>query len=191
MFKKCEYITSMGMFQSYPNKDGLAEFGFFGRSNVGKSSFINALTNKKNLARTSSEPGKTKVISFFLIDDSFYLVDFPGYGYAKRDKKTIEEFGKFIEDFLNKSKNLKIAFLLIDLKVGPTEDDILMFNYLKYLNINVKIIVTKIDKIGKTLRYRHIKVVAKKLDLKMDDLILTSSSTKEGVDKVISIIEEY
>lgn len=191
MFNNSEYITSMVSFSNYPNKDNLPEFAFFGRSNVGKSSFINALTNRKNLARTSSEPGKTRTINFYLIDKSFFLLDFPGYGYAKHSRDTRAEFGKSIEEYLKKTQNLKIGFLLVDSKVGPTEDDILMYKYLQYMNVNIKIIATKIDRIGKTIRIRYLKQILEKLGItQKEDVIMTSSSTKEGLETVYKMIGE-
>ena len=150
MFNDSKYIVSITSLKDSPNSNNLNEYVFLGRSNVGKSSFINALTNKKILAKTSSKPGKTRTINYFLIDDSFYLVDMPGYGYASTSATQRLEFGNIIESYLKKSKTLKAAFLLIDFKVGPTKDDLLMFEYLKYLNMNLLLFCTKIDKVGVT-----------------------------------------
>ena len=135
MFEKCEFITSATNRGQSPNKQDLSEFVFVGRSNVGKSSIINAITNRKLLARTSSKPGKTITLNYFLIDNSFYLVDVPGYGYASRSLDQRAGFGASIEDYLTDNNNLKVVFLLVDTKVGPTKDDILMYKFLKCIII--------------------------------------------------------
>lgn len=187
MFEKCEYIISAVSKKQFPNKEGLNEYVFLGRSNVGKSSLINAITNRKLLAYTSGKPGKTQAINFYLIDESFYLVDVPGYGYASRSFSQRQDFGKYIEEYLHDNWNLKMAFLLIDTKVGPTKDDVLMFNYLKYYHINTFIIATKADKIGTTLLAKHIKKIKDKLDY--NNIIVTSSSKKTGINKIIELID--
>lgn len=189
MFNDCKYVISAVSEKQFPNTNGLSEFAFVGRSNVGKSSFINALTGRKMLAKTSSKPGKTRLINFFLIDEAMYLVDLPGYGYASHSYQTREEFGNYIEEYLKKSKNLKVVFLLVDTKVGPTKNDVLMFEYLKYLNLNIKVIGTKLDKIGSTLVIKQKKLIANTLKISLDDVVLTSSEKKLGFDKVKEIIE--
>lgn len=191
MFKKCDYIISAVSKKQFPNQTNLPEFVFLGRSNVGKSSFINFLTNRKMLARTSSKPGKTQTINFFLIDEMFYLVDVPGYGYASTNKDTTAQFGNYIEEYLENNPNLKIAFLLVDTKVGPTHDDILMYDYMKYLNLNVKVIATKSDKIGTTLIPKHKKNIYTKLKCDMNDVLVTSSEKKQGLDNVLKLISQY
>ena len=135
MFKKCEYVISAVKKEQYPNRNNLPEFVFLGRSNVGKSSFINAFTERKMLAKTSSKPGKTRTMNFFLIDDEFYLVDAPGYGYANKSYGTRLDFGDYIEEYLRDNLNLKACFLLVDTKVGPTKDDVLMYDYSSSLGI--------------------------------------------------------
>ena len=119
-FKTCEYVISAVSKSQNPNKNNLPEFVFLGRSNVGKSSFINALTNRKTLAKTSSKPGKTRTMNFFLIDEALYLIDAPGYGYANQSYGTRLDFGNYIEEYMHGNENLKICFLLVDTKVGPT-----------------------------------------------------------------------
>ena len=188
MFEKCDYVISAVTEKQYPNKENRPEFVFFGRSNVGKSSLINALTGKKLLAKVSSKPGKTICLNFFNIDDKFYFVDVPGYGYAIRSQEQRQSFGSYIEEYLKKSKNVKIAFLLVDTKVGPTKDDILMYEYLKYMNVNTLVISTKCDKVGKTLRQRAIKNVKEKLSI--DKCIMTSVEEKCGIGEIIKIISE-
>ena len=128
------------------------EFLLVGRSNVGKSSFINTLLGRKSLARTSSHPGKTQTLNFYLVNDDFYLIDVPGYGYAETSKKTRAKFGKMIEEYLETRKELKRVFMIIDFRHKPTEDDILMYNFLKYYNLPVTIVATKSDKIGSSKR---------------------------------------
>ena len=174
----------------YPDSD-LPEFMLVGRSNVGKSSFINTLVGRKNIARTSSKPGKTQTLNFYLVNKSFYLVDVPGYGYASVDKKTQEKFGKMIEEYLEKREEMKRVFMLIDFRHKPTEDDVLMYNFLKYYNIPVTIVATKVDKIGSSKMEACKKEILSTLDLVVgDDLILFSSVTKLGKDKVLEKIEE-
>ena len=190
MFEKCDYIISAVKKNQFPNINKYPEFVFLGRSNVGKSSFINSLTNRKNLARTSSKPGKTIAINFFEIDNSFYFVDVPGYGYASHGKETRLDFGKYIEEYLVDNPCLKIAFLLVDTKVGPTKDDKLMFDYLKYLNLNICVVGTKCDKVGTTKLASQTKLIANDLMISKDKIILTSSQTKCGFDKIINLIKE-
>ena len=187
MFDKCEYIISATTKNQYPNKDNLKEYAFMGRSNVGKSSLINAITNRKLLAYTSSKPGKTQTINFFLIDERFYLVDVPGYGYASKAINTRLDFGSYIEEYLKDNPNLKYVFLLVDTKVGPTKDDILMYDYLKFLNVNTIIIATKADKVGSTLLFRHLKTIKEKLNTKM--VFPTSVANKTGINDIIELID--
>lgn len=170
----------------YPD-EGLSEFLLIGRSNVGKSSFINSLVNRKNLAKTSSMPGKTQTINFYLINQSFYLVDAPGYGYASVNKKVQAKFGKMIEEYIEKRQSLKRVFMLVDFRHKPSEDDVLMYNYLKYYNKPVTIIATKTDKISKSKRDKHIQQILDTLDIVVgDDLIMYSSVTKDGRDPVLN-----
>ena len=174
----------------YP-EDKKAEFLLVGRSNVGKSSFINALLGRKNLARTSSHPGKTQTLNFYEVNKEFYLIDVPGYGYAEVSKKRREKFGKMIEEYLETRKELKRVFMIIDFRHKPTEDDILMYNFLKYYNLPVTVVATKADKIGASKRDRCKKQITDTLDLVVgDDLVIFSSVTKEGKDIVIKIIDD-
>lgn len=174
----------------YPEAD-LPEFMLVGRSNVGKSSFINTLVGRKNLAYTSGKPGKTQTLNFYLANESFYLVDVPGYGYAAVNKKTQEKFGKMIEEYLEKRDELIRVFMLIDFRHKPTEDDKLMYNFLKYYNIPVTIVATKVDKVGSSKIEKNKKVILDTLDLVVgDDLVLFSSVTKLGKDEILKKIEE-
>lgn len=175
----------------YPD-EGLPEFMLVGRSNVGKSSFINTLVNRKNMARISSRPGKTQTLNFYLVNREFYLVDVPGYGYASVDKKTQEKFGKMIEEYLEKRQELKRVFMLVDFRIKPTEDDLLMYNFLKYYNIPVTLVATKVDKIGTSKMEKNKKQILEAFDLVMgDDLVLFSSVTKLGREEVLKKIEEF
>lgn len=174
----------------YPEVD-LPEFMLVGRSNVGKSSFINTLVNRKNIAYTSGKPGKTQTLNFYLVNESFYLVDVPGYGYAAVNKKIQEKFGKMIEEYLEKRDELIRVFMLIDFRHKPTEDDKLMYNFLKYYNIPVTIVATKVDKVGSSKIEKNKKVILDTLDLVVgDDLVLFSSVTKLGKEDILKKIEE-
>lgn len=173
----------------YPT-DNKPEYLLVGRSNVGKSSFINTLINRKNYARTSATPGKTQTINFYEINDSFYLVDAPGYGYATLSKTKQKKFGLMMEDYLVNRPNLKQVFLLIDFRHKPTNDDIMMYNYLKYYKLPVTIVATKIDKVGITLQQKQRSNILADLDLVVgDDFIPFSNITKEGKDEVYAKIE--
>ena len=167
------------------------EFLLVGRSNVGKSSFINSVLSRKNLAYTSSKPGKTQTLNFYGINNQFYLIDVPGYGYALTDKKTQAKFGMMIEEYLEKRDELKRVFMLVDFRHKPTEDDMLMYNFLKYYNLPVTIIATKADKVGGSKKQKNLKVLLDTLDLVVgDDLIVFSSVTKLGVKDVLKKIED-
>jgi len=189
MFNTCEYIISAVGKEQYPNKTGLNEYVFLGRSNVGKSSFINALTNQKKLAYTSSKPGKTRCINFYLIDHSFFIVDAPGYGYAVQSHETKESFKNYIREYLLSNQNLRVAFLLVDTKVGPTDDDIVMCDYLRSLHLKVIVIGTKSDKVGNNLLFAHQKAIKDKLAIGDNDLIMTSSVKKAGFEKVREMLK--
>ena len=174
----------------YP-EDGKPEFLLVGRSNVGKSSFINTILSRKNLAHTSSKPGKTQTLNFYKVNDSFYLIDVPGYGYALTDKKTQAKFGMMIEEYLEKRTPLKRVFMLVDFRLKPTEDDLLMYNFLKYYNIPVTIIATKADKIGGARKQKNLRTILEVMDLVIgDDLVVFSSVTKLGVNEVLNKIEK-
>ncbi len=186
-----ELVISAVRESQYPT-DKLPEFLIVGRSNVGKSSFVNTLINRKNYARTSSKPGKTQTLNFYKINDDFYFVDVPGYGYAITDKKTQLKFGKMIEEYVANRKELKEVFMLVDFRHKPTEDDILMYKYLKYYNLKVAIVATKIDKISFGQREKYKNIILKTLELdEKDKLILFSSVTKDGKKEVYNIVEQY
>lgn len=174
----------------YPETD-LPEFMLVGRSNVGKSSFINTILGRKNIAYTSGKPGKTQTLNFYRVNDSLFLVDVPGYGYAAVNKKIQEKFGKMIEEYLEKRDELIRVFMLIDFRHKPTEDDQLMYNFLKYYNIPVTVVATKVDKVGNSKLEKNKKIILDTLDLVVgDDLVLFSSVTKLGKEAILNKIED-
>lgn len=173
----------------YPT-DEKPEFLLVGRSNVGKSSFINTLINRKNYARTSSNPGKTQTINFYFVNESFYLVDAPGYGFANLAKKKRKKFGLMMEDYLTSRPTLKQVFMLIDFRHKPSNDDIMMYNFLKYYKIPVTIVATKADKVGITMHQKQRSLILNELDLVVgDDFVVFSNVTKLGRDEVYDKIE--
>lgn len=185
-----EFIISAMRISQYPT-DNLPEFMLVGRSNVGKSSFINTITGNKKMARVSNTPGKTRNLNFYLLNKSFYLVDVPGYGYAQVSKKEQKKFGLMIEEYLEKRPNLVRTYMLVDLRHKPSEDDILMYKYLKYYKLPVTIVATKLDKISKTKREKAKNLVLKTLELEQGDtFIVLSNITKEGKDKILKEIED-
>ena len=185
-----DFIVSGTKIAHFPT-DNLPEVLFCGRSNVGKSSFINALVNRKALARTSSNPGKTQTVNFYLVNKTFYLVDVPGYGYARVSKSLKEQFGQMIEEYLTKRKTLKRAFLLVDYRHEPTADDVLMYQFLKHYNIKVCVIATKMDKLKNSELVKNKKAIISKLNLDSEDIfIATSSETKKGILETLEVIEK-
>lgn len=191
IIKSSSYAVSAVREDQYP-KDDLPEIALSGRSNVGKSSLINTLLNRKNLARTSSQPGKTQTLNFYLVNDEFYLVDVPGYGYARVSQKKRQEFGEMIQDYLETRSNLKGLVILIDSRHEPTKDDIAMYNYAQYLNLPILVVCTKIDKIKKSQVNKVMSRLKKNIDLNYDHVtVLTFSSvTKLHVAELGNWIEE-
>ena len=172
----------------YPT-DNKPEFLLVGRSNVGKSSFINTLIERKNFARTSSKPGKTQTLNFYLVNDAFYLVDVPGYGYAQVSKTNQKKFGLMIEEYLKNRPNLKHVFLLIDYRHKPTDDDCLMYEFLKYYNLDITIVATKYDKISKNNRMKQDKLIKDTLKFKeADEFVTFSTITKKGRAEILDIL---
>ncbi len=189
-------INSVDLFISavrrsqYPT-EGKPEFLLVGRSNVGKSSFINTVVNRKNLARVSATPGKTQTLNFYNVNNAFYLVDVPGYGYALTSKEQQKKFGLMIEEYLEKRNELKRVFMLVDFRHKPTEDDLLMYNFLKYYHVPVTIVATKVDKVNSSKKDANYKQLTDSLDLVMgDDIVLFSSVTKLGRDEIVKKIED-
>ena len=173
----------------YPNLE-LPEFLLVGRSNVGKSSFINTVLGRKDLARVSSTPGKTQTLNFYLVNNSFYLVDVPGYGYASVNHEQQKKFGLMIEEYLAKRSELKRVFMIVDFRIKPTEDDVLMYQFLKYYDIPVTLVLNKTDKVGSSKREKSIKNILSTLDVsKEDNYIEFSSVTKKGREDVLDLID--
>lgn len=188
--KQAEFITSAVKNAGLPvHKE--AEFMFCGRSNVGKSSFINMLTNRKKLAKTSSNPGKTQTLNVYHINQQFYFIDVPGYGFAKVSKSVKATFGKMIEEYVTERTNLKLVFLLVDFRHKPTEDDVLMYQFLKYYQKRVCVIATKADKVKNRDRAKNKKLITETLQLdSLDSFIVTSSETREGIGLVLTKLDE-
>ena len=175
----------------YPTENK-PEFLLVGRSNVGKSSFINTLLNHKNLARTSSRPGKTQTLNFYLVNDSFYLIDVPGYGYASVNQEQQKKMGLLIEEYLEKRNELKRVFMLVDFRIKPTENDLMMYQFLKYYNIPVTLVLTKTDKVSSSKKEKHLKLIKETIDLAVgDDLVLFSSLNKTGRKEILDILENF
>ncbi|EMB9383313.1 YihA family ribosome biogenesis GTP-binding protein [Staphylococcus pseudintermedius] len=177
--------------EQYPELD-LPEVALSGRSNVGKSTFINSMIGRKNMARTSQQPGKTQTLNFFNIDNQLIFVDVPGYGYAKVSKKQREAFGKMIETYITTREALKLVIQLVDLRHPPTEDDVLMYDFLKYYDIPTLIIATKEDKIPKGKVQKQIKIIKEKLELESGDQIISYSSIeKKKQDQIWAAISAF
>lgn len=184
-------LTISAVRQSQYPTDNKPELLLVGRSNVGKSSFINSIIERKNFARVSGKPGKTQTLNFYNVNNDFYLVDVPGYGFANVSKERQQKFGMMIEEYLANRDNLKEVFLLIDFRHKPTQDDLLMYNFLKYYDLNVTIVATKVDKIGRTLRDKQVKLIKDTLNInERDDFVLFSSSTKLGKNDILQKIDE-
>ena len=178
-----EILLSAANKSHYP-QDDIPEIALAGRSNVGKSSFINTLLNRKNLARTSGKPGKTQLLNFFNIDDKLRFVDVPGYGYAKVSKTERAKWGKMIEEYLTSRDNLRAVVSLVDLRHDPSADDVQMYEFLKYYEIPVIVEATKADKIPRGKWNKHESAIKKKLDFdKTDDFIIFSSVDRTGLDQ--------
>lgn len=190
-FNNINLIISAVKKAQYPDT-GLTEVALSGRSNVGKSTFINSMIGRKNMARTSQQPGKTQTLNFYNIDEQLIFVDVPGYGYAKVSKVQREKFGKMIEEYITQRENLKLVIQLVDLRHQPTEDDVLMYNYLKHFDIPTLVICTKEDKIAKGKVQKHIKRIKDKLELESGDNIISYSSIKNSKQQEIwNFIEAY
>lgn len=188
-FDKIELTSVAVRTTQYPT-DNKPEFLIVGRSNVGKSSFINTLVNRKNLARTSAKPGKTQTLNFYNIDDLCYLVDVPGYGYAAVSNKKQEKFGLMIEEYIMNRPNLKHVFLLVDYRHKPTDNDLIMYDFLKYYNLPVTVVCTKYDKIKKSQKEKQNKLIENTIDLALgDEIIYFSKITKVGRDKIIKVMK--
>ncbi len=180
MFKNAAFVKSITDLKDDPGQ--YPQVLMIGRSNVGKSSFINALTGRKSLARVSNTPGKTITLNYYLIEEMFYLVDAPGYGYARRSKSAQDEFIIMIERYLTRSKYMRLVCLLIDFKVGPTEDDLFTYQFLKDLNVPLLVVATKKDKIPKTHQLKRMQELKK--FFAETTFLPYSSVTKENLDTI-------
>lgn len=188
--KKSEFVTSAVTKDQYPESE-LPEIAMVGRSNVGKSSLINMLLNRKNLARTSGTPGKTQLINFFDIDGKFTLVDLPGYGYARVSKEQKKTWGKIIETYLQTRTNLLEVFLLVDLRHKPTQEDIDMYQWIKSYGFNGIVVGTKHDKIKRSQLQKHIKIIRNTLGMESDAVLVTASTmTRDGKYDIWEILNE-
>lgn len=186
-----ELVISAVSPAQYPDTP-LPEIALAGRSNVGKSSFINTLINRKGLARTSGKPGKTQTLNFYLIENALHFVDVPGYGYAKVSKTERAKWGKMIETYLTGRKQLKAVVSLVDMRHEPTADDVQMYEFLKYYQLPVIVVATKSDKIPRGKWQKHAAVIKKKLDMDpQDTFVIFSSETKEGKEAAWQAIESY
>ena len=182
--------TVCGITSTLPENE-LPEVAFAGKSNVGKSSLINALMNRKAYARTSQQPGKTQTINFYNINNAMYCVDLPGYGFAKVSKQTQEKWGRMIENYLHKSKVLKAVFLLIDIRHEPSANDVNMYQWIMPNGYSPIIIATKLDKIKRSQLQKNIKIIRQKLECEPGTVIIPfSAETKQGRDEIWKLIDE-
>ena len=189
IIRKAELETVCGITSTLP-ENLLPEFAFAGKSNVGKSSLINGLLNRRALARTSSQPGKTQTINFYNVNDDLYFVDLPGYGYAKVSVEVKAKWGKMIERYLKKSKMLKCIFLLIDIRHDPSANDKLMYDWIVSNGYKPVIIATKLDKLKRSQIQKHVKMVREGLGLAKEDILIPfSAETKQGRDEIWALIE--
>ena len=188
--KSAELETVCGITSKLPDND-LPEIAFAGKSNVGKSSLINGLLNRKSLARTSAQPGKTQTINFYNVNKNLYFVDLPGYGYAKVSVEIRAKWGKMIERYLHTSKNLKAVFLLIDIRHDPSANDKMMYDWIVDNGYEPVIICTKLDKIKRSQVQKNLKLIREKLDLVPGTTMIPfSAQTKQGRDEIWNLIEE-
>lgn len=191
MIKKAKFITSVAD-KSKIYETNAPEFAFAGKSNVGKSSLINYLTGQNKLAKTSSEPGRTRLLNYFEINDGqFYFVDLPGYGYAKVSKEEKIKWGDLIETYLKTSENLKNVFVLLDIRHEPSADDLLLISFLFTLNIPFTIIATKADKLSKMQTRKAVAMLSAETKVGADNIIVTSVTQKKGREEVEKRIGQF
>jgi len=191
VIKQVNLETVCGITSKIPDNQ-LPEIAFAGKSNVGKSSLINALMNRKSLARTSSQPGKTQTINFYNINDAMYLVDLPGYGYAKVSESERAKWGKMIENYLHRSKQLRAVFLLVDIRHTPGANDKTMYDWIVYQGYDPIIIATKLDKLKRSQVQKALKEVRAGLGLKADDIVIPfSAETKQGREEIWDLMDHF
>ena len=191
IIKSVELETVCGITSTFPDNDKI-EIAFAGKSNVGKSSLINALVNRKALARTSAQPGKTQTINFYKVNNEMYFVDLPGYGYAKVSEEVKAKWGKLIERYLNQSEMLKAVFLLVDIRHEPSANDKNMYEWIVYQGYDPIIIATKLDKINRSQVQKHVKMIREGLKVKSGTIVIPySAQTKQGRDEIYELIDSY
>ncbi len=191
VIKKVSLETVCGITSKLPD-NRYPEVAFAGKSNVGKSSLINALMNRKSLARTSAQPGKTQTINFYNVNDEIYFVDLPGYGYARASEEIKAKWGKMIEDYLHKSKQLKAVFLLIDIRHAPGNNDCIMYNWILKQGYHPIIIATKADKIKRSQLAGQVKLIRQTLGAGQDALIIPfSAESKQGREEIYEVIGQF
>ncbi len=184
------FLEAVGVKEEQYPTSGLSEIAFAGKSNVGKSSLINGLINRKKLARTSSAPGKTQTINFYNVEEKLYLVDLPGYGYAKVSKTERNRWARVIEDYLYNRKTLQQVVLLVDGRHEPNNNDIMMIDWIKSFGFEPLVIATKMDKMKRSQQQKALSIIRKKLDIKSYHIYPFSAITKDGKDKIWEVFEE-
>ncbi|MEG1527637.1 MAG: ribosome biogenesis GTP-binding protein YihA/YsxC [Clostridia bacterium] len=189
IIKTAKFLVSCSNCEQCPVYE-LPQIAFVGKSNVGKSSLINFITNNGKLARTSQEPGRTKLINYFLINDNFILVDLPGYGYSKASKSEKESWAELIDGYLSNEKRLSHIFLLIDLRRVPSENDLIMFDYIFKCNLPFTVIATKADKLSKSQVSANVRAIATELKIGEGNIIVTSATTKSGRNEIYNRIDQ-
>ncbi|MEG0431179.1 MAG: ribosome biogenesis GTP-binding protein YihA/YsxC [Anaerovoracaceae bacterium] len=190
IIKKADIVAVTGRPDQYP-EDNMREVAFAGRSNVGKSSLLNLLTNRKKLAKVSGSPGKTRTINFYEINDEFRIVDLPGYGYAKISKSISENWGEMMEIYFQNRKGLLKVIQLVDIRHAPSKQDVQMYNYLKHYGLDGVVVATKADKISKNQIAKSIKLIRSTLGMHSDDLVIpVSALNKTGHENLLDEIEK-
>ena len=190
VIKQVELQHVCGITSKLPDT-GQVEVAFAGKSNVGKSSLINALMNRKSLARTSAQPGKTQTINYYNINNELYFVDLPGYGYAKANENVKAQWGKMIEDYLHRSKKLQLVFLLVDIRHAPSENDRIMYNWICKMGYSPVIIATKLDKINRSQIQKQLKLIRTGLNAEQDTVMIPfSATTKQGREEIYDLLDQ-
>lgn len=191
VIKNVSLETVCGITSSIPDNPYM-EFAFAGKSNVGKSSLINGLMNRKSLARTSAQPGKTQTINFYNINDALYFVDLPGYGYAKANEEIKAKWGKMVENYLHSSKQLKAVFLLVDIRHEPSGNDKMMYEWILHQGFKPIIIATKLDKINRSQIQKHVKMIKDGLKVEKGTVLIPySAQSKQGRDEIYELLDSY
>lgn len=189
VIKTVNLETVCGVTSTFPDHE-LPEIAFAGRSNVGKSSLINAIMNRKNLARTSAQPGKTQTVNFYNVNDAFYLVDLPGYGYATANRQVKEQWGKMIERYLHRSGKLKAIFLLLDIRHAPSANDLEMYRWIVHYGYRPVIIATKLDKIKRSQVARQVKQLKEGLGAEQETVVIPFSTlSKQGREEIYALLD--